>query len=376
MWELHSGTRLGMADLRAPLSCMAVGDRSIWCGTARGTAHVIDRDDLTSVQTVKLCTSSVCSLCLLPAPTGLRAMFAGSSGSSYVVAGLGNGSFVILSGTTPLHAYSLPVSPPACVAVAPTGPEGFIAAASPDKLFVWSGPLPREGAAQQQEQSPAVTAPPLRVLHSSDMRGSGRETRHSEQEPCDVVMAVMSEGVLGRQLVVTACNHDLCLRWYEMGGASWGGGSGSCTKMTEAFNLDERGAKAEVKVGTLALAHAKGVLLSAHMDGSLVVWHVGQRARVAVLQSLPHIEMVGMMTSSLGVLSCFERHVIYASEIAKPVEEPDGDSESTGTSKGEGGRRGTGRTKGPPGSGGGKPRRRKTFPMKGSQSSHSYHIHH
>lgn len=378
VWELRSGVRLGFTDLRAPLSCMAVSQGTIYCGSGRGTLHGIDRDDLTSTQSVKL-ASGIVSLALLPQPTGLRAMFSrpaprsSSSAGPYIVAGLGNGSFVILQGLLPLHSYSMPVSHPACVSVVPTGPEGFIAAASPDTLFVWQGPLPRgpedDGPTKADGTSPtkAEGAPALRVLVSSEMREDGRDTRHVDTEPCDVALTVMCEGLMGRQTVVTACNHDLCLRWWDLG---VGGRGGSCTHMTEAFDLSSRTfGGGEVRIGTLALAHAKGVLLSAHLDGTLVVWHVGQRSRVGVYSSLPLLEAVAMAPSTLGILASFEKHVIYSSEVRGEDEEDEGQGEGREARS----RSGTGGSKGKPPGPFVKPRRRKTFPQKGGQNHHGHH---
>ncbi len=120
-------------------------------------------------------------------------------------------------------------------------------------------------------------------------------------------------------LVVTACDHDASLRWWEL---TSGRDAAVCTGVTPAFGGDGDGPEAgpaaaaappRIKgAGTLSLAQARGVLLSAHLDGSLVLWHVGQRRPVARFPSLPLLESIALTPGALGLLACFERHIVLA----------------------------------------------------------------
>lgn len=118
-------------------------------------------------------------------------------------------------------------------------------------------------------------------------------------------------------LVVTACDHDAALRWWEL---TPGRDAAVCTAVVPAFadsspsrsSGSSGGGGGGGAVGTLSLAQAGGVLLSAHLDGSLVVWHVGQRRPVARFGPLPLLESIALTPRALGLLCCFERHILLA----------------------------------------------------------------
>lgn len=118
-------------------------------------------------------------------------------------------------------------------------------------------------------------------------------------------------------LVVTACDHDAALRWWEL---TPGRDAAVCTAVVPAFfaaaaavpPAGSGGGGSTGAVGTLSLAQAGGVLLSAHLDGSLVVWHVGQRRPVARFGPLPLLESLALTPRALGLLCCFERHIVLA----------------------------------------------------------------
>ena len=117
-------------------------------------------------------------------------------------------------------------------------------------------------------------------------------------------------------LVVTACDHDAALRWWEL---TPGRDAAVCTAVVPAFfaaaaepPAGNGGGGSTGAVGTLSLAQAGGVLLSAHLDGSLVVWHVGQRRPVARFGPLPLLESLALTPLALGLLCCFERHIVLA----------------------------------------------------------------
>ena len=476
LWELHSGARLGMVDLRMHLTCLTADARTIYVGTVKGTLHTINRDDMADVQAHKLQqASSISSLCLLQdapraSPRRSRAWSTPSSvhfGSSTksedthllrtpsplffqsgtslsaktrsglpqplsrtpspegkggpgeddvrarLVIGFGNGSFMLLYGTHRLmhvqapssssstssssflptapavlhHLYSLPISHPACVFLAPTGPKSFVAAACPDRLFLWSAEEGGEGEAHEEEEEdahagggigmPAAITTEIAVLpltnafskgvrprpvvgheeeeeeeeeedlalkqeeeeeEDDDGTGLGLTSRHSLDECCDVAILALlpssaeeeeeeeeeeGKGMDGRRptLVVTACNHDVSLRWWELNPGGGGGrkrrhSRATCTAITPAFALPSESKLVVGGMGTLSLAHAGGVLLSAHLDGSLVVWHVGQRRPVAHLMGLPVLESLRLTPHGMDVLTCFDRAIVYARKTA------------------------------------------------------------
>lgn len=109
-------------------------------------------------------------------------------------------------------------------------------------------------------------------------------------------------------LVVTACDHDVALRWWEL---TSGRDAAVCTAVVPAFAVADPPA-GNGAVGTLSLAQAGGILLSAHLDGSLVVWHVGGRRPVARFGALPLLESLALTPRALGLLCCFERHIVLA----------------------------------------------------------------
>jgi hypothetical protein len=116
-------------------------------------------------------------------------------------------------------------------------------------------------------------------------------------------------------------------------------------------------------VGTLALAFTERVVLSAHMDGSLVVWHAAMRARAAHLHSLPLLECVAL-TSRLGVVSCYEKHIVFCVGRVGVLGEDEDEEEDERSFR----RREKGDSKGS--SKGGKGRRRKPYVVKGARLIH------
>lgn len=135
-------------------------------------------------------------------------------------------------------------------------------------------------------------------------RGGGGGGSSSRRKKCQGRKTKQSRGRKGQKpaLVVTACDHDAALRWWEL---TPGRNAAVCTAITPA-------PVSSAETGTLSLAQAKGVLLSAHLDGSLVVWHVGQRRPVARFGSFPLLESIALTPRALGLLACFERHILLA----------------------------------------------------------------
>jgi hypothetical protein len=85
----------------------------------------------------------------------------------------------------------------------------------------------------------------------------------------------------------------------------------------------QRRSKEELaSLGTLCMTQAAGILLSSHLNGSMVLWHVGQRQRVASFHGLPLFESMLLTTVGLDTVACYEREIIYARRTAAVEQTP------------------------------------------------------
>jgi len=252
----------------------------------------------------------------------------------------------------------------------------------------------------------------------------GLSGRHRLDECCDVALLALKpspeEEEEGREdgkekevtVVVTACNHDVSLRWWELN--SYGieenkkqreeqeqeEGEGRrrrgrrtrrprhhsravCTAITPAFTPAWDGIRGSSSskhwggMGTVSLAQAGGVLLSAHLNGSLVVWYVRSRRPVAHFHGLPLLECLKMTPRGMDVLTSYERRILYARQVVmfgapgggergrecrEGSEEDNAGNVSSGNGAWGGKQRGRDRGKGGGGGvGGGRPRRKNSY---------------
>jgi len=335
-----------------------------------------------------------------------------------LVIGFGNGSFMLLHGTQRLmsltlsdtlsafpspscsspssllhHLYTLPLAEPACVFLLAMGRKSFVAAACPDRLFLWSDEDEgkREEGREREMNQPKTEMPvvPLRTFVSSpwalqmeassnvvkttkgsDGKGQTESGRvvdgammepkdwHSGDAPCDVVMLAIwpeleerhaiedDDQVASPVIIVTGCNHDDLLRWWDLNDAKGGtmeeavghphpatGPQAVCTAITPACVSIKRGVMCDVShqrrskeelasLGTLCMTQAAGILLSSHLNGSMVLWHVGQRQRVASFHRLPLFESLLLTTVGLDTVACYEREIVYARRAAAVEQTP------------------------------------------------------
>lgn len=238
-----------------------------YCGSTNGSIRSIDLEDLSNIQRQKVSNSCINSICLLQ--------------GGRMVVGLWNGSLLFLHSATlePIIMYSLPISPSSLfVKPLPDRSGSFVTFASPDQIFFWNEELAGDSK--------------MSIHYSSDALDCLEEVRHDPNESCDVVI------LMGKDLCVTACHHDLSLRWWrpELG----------CLDVTEALPAQA----GEGLIGTQALAAIGDVVLSSHMMGTIVVWHKESRYKVWEYTSWPRVEHLVM--TKRGVVAAYERAIVHS----------------------------------------------------------------
>ncbi|TFJ83990.1 hypothetical protein NSK_005085 [Nannochloropsis salina CCMP1776] len=282
---------------------------------------------------------------------------------------------------------------PACVFLLATGRKSFVAAACPDRLFLWSdedkGKREEGREREMNQRKTEMPVVPLRTFVSSPWalqmeassnvvkttKGSNRKGQtesgrvvdgammelkdwHNGDAPCDVVMLAIwpeleerhaiedDDQVASPVIIVTGCNHDDLLRWWDLNDAKGGtmeeavghphpatGPQAVCTAITPACVSIKKGVMCDVShqrrskeelasLGTLCMTQAAGILLSSHLNGSMVLWHVGQRQRVASFHGLPLFESMLLTTVGLDTVACYEREIIYARRTAAVEQTP------------------------------------------------------